>query len=202
MKPFAESCEENKKPILEILREYFADVHQVLEIGSGTGQHAVYFSKKLPHLHWQPSDLKENLAGINTWLEEAKRTNISPPFELDVNQNPWPALNADAVFSANTAHIMDWPSVEKMFTGIGLILKPQGLFCLYGPFNFHGEFSSKSNEEFDQWLKLRNPDSGIRDIDDLVDLGCIHKLRLVQNYEMPVNNRLLVWQKVKIIELI
>lgn len=200
MKPFAESCEENKKPILEILKEHFSDCEQVLEIGSGTGQHAVYFSQKLPHLHWQTSELPEHHTGINEWLKEAEHTNISPPIELDVNQSPWLIHKIDAIFSANTVHIMDWSSVEKMFSGIGLVLKPQGIFCLYGPFNYHGEFTSESNQKFDQWLKDRNPDSGIRDVDNLIDLGFLHQLRLVQDYEMPANNRLLVWQKVQVID--
>ena len=201
MKPYAESCDQNRKPILAILKEYFSEIEHVLEIGSGTGQHAIYFSQNLPHLLWQTSDKIEHHSGLLEWLQEAKNSNVLLPIELDVNHSPWPAITVDAVFSANTTHIMDWTSVEKMYAGIGLVLQTQGLFCLYGPFNYHGQFTSQSNEAFDLWLKERDPESGIREIDDLVDLARLHNLRLVHDYEMPENNRLLIWQKVKTLDL-
>ncbi|MCW9023989.1 MAG: class I SAM-dependent methyltransferase [Gammaproteobacteria bacterium] len=201
MKPFAESCEQNKAPILSVLTEQFSHSQQVLEIGSGTGQHAVFFAKHLPHLIWQTSDLPENHSAIMQWLDEAGLNNVLPPLTLDVNSQPWPLLSVDAVFSANTAHIMDWNSVEKMFAGIGALLESQGFFCLYGPFNYNGESSSKSNEDFDRWLKDRDRDSGIRDFENLVDLAHLHHMRLVHDIEMPVNNRILVWQKVKVLDL-
>lgn len=201
MKPFAESCEQNKDPILSVLTEQFSYSQQVLEIGSGTGQHAIHFARHLPHLSWQTSDLADNHAGIMKWLDEAGLNNVQPPVNLDVNDQPWPVLSVDAVFSANTAHIMDWPSVKNMFAGIGALLEPQGFFCLYGPFNYNGEFTSKSNESFDRWLKDRDPGSGIRDFEDLVDLAHLHNLRLVHDFEMPTNNRILVWQKVKVLDL-
>ena len=195
MKPFSESCEENKAPILAVLKEQFVDVKQVLEIGSGTGQHAVYFAQALPYLHWQPSDVAEYLPGINLWLGEAELENVSTPLCLDVNQPDWPAQKYDAVFSANTTHIMDWGSVEKMFVGIGEVLNPGGRFCLYGPFNYNGQYTSESNARFDQWLKLRDPRSGIRDFEKLNNLAQQNGMILIKDYEMPVNNRTLVWQK-------
>lgn len=194
MKPFAESCEENKQPILEILRQEFAHAHRVLEIGSGTGQHAVYFARALPHLSWQTSDVPENHPGIQTWLNEEGPDNAHPPFPLDVTKNGWPEREYDGVFSANTVHIMSWPEVESMFAGIERILLPGGRFCLYGPFNYDGQYTSESNANFDRWLKTRDPKSGIRDVADLNKLAEKAGLKLVRDYDMPANNRILVWQ--------
>jgi len=201
MKPFAESSEQNKDPILDVLSKQLAHAKTVLEIGSGSGQHAVYFARHLPHLHWQTSDVAENHSGIQQWIDEADLANLAPPLELDVSQPLWPAREIDAVFSANCVHIMAWPCVEKMFAGVAEVLKPQGLLCLYGPFNYAGNYTSPSNEEFDRWLKARDPQSGIRDYEQLLELGRKHALRLVHDYEMPANNRILIWQKTQTIEL-
>lgn len=198
MKPFSESSEENKQPILAVLQNYFSQVSEVLEIGSGTGQHAVFFAAQFPHLQWICSDRAENLPGIQLWLDEAQQANIQGPHPLDVNQPEWPVQQVAAVFSANTVHIMDWPSVEVMFGKIGQLLQAGGVFCLYGPFNYHGTFTSDSNARFDQWLKDRDPRSGIRDIDDLQRLAQNAGLELIQDHEMPVNNRTLVWRKTEI----
>ena len=196
MKPFSEACEQNKHPILAVLQQYFADVQSVLEIGSGTGQHAVFFAAQLPHLQWLTSEVTELHAGIHAWLDEAHLPNVLPPQELDVNQPDWPVVRVDAIFSANTVHIMDWPSVEKMFAGIGRVLQTRGVFCLYGPFNYEGNYSSESNARFDLWLKQRDPDSGIRDFEALNILAQQHGMALLADLAMPVNNRTLVWQKV------
>ena len=194
MKPFSEACEENKQPILAVLERLFADVHRVLEIGSGTGQHAVYFAAALPHLIWQTSDLPEHHPGIRDWLEEAALPNLKAPIVLDVG-GVWPDQEFDAVFSANTAHIMSWPQVAQMFGGIGRILASGGRFALYGPFNFGGKYTSSSNKRFDQWLKARDSDSGIRNFEDLDDLAGSNGLTFVQDIPMPVNNRILVWRR-------
>jgi cyclopropane fatty-acyl-phospholipid synthase-like methyltransferase len=195
MKPFAESCEQNKQPILAVLRQYFTDLNSVLEIGSGTGQHAVFFAEQFSHLTWVTSDQTEYHDGIKMWLEEYSQGNIQGPFLLDVNQKDWPVENTDAVFSANTVHIMGWPSVENMFTGIGRVLNKGGYFCLYGPFNYNGQFSSESNANFDAWLKQRDPVSGVRDFEALQELAEKVGLVFVHDHEMPANNRVLVWQK-------
>jgi cyclopropane fatty-acyl-phospholipid synthase-like methyltransferase len=194
MKPFAESCAENQQPILEILRKEFAHTKKVLEIGSGTGQHAVFFARALPHLTWQTSDVAEHHAGIMAWLEDDGPANALPPLELDVRQSSWLTTKFDGIFSANTVHIMSWPEVEHMFAGIGQVLIPDGCFCLYGPFNYQGQYSSPSNAKFDTWLKNRDPASGIRDVDELNSLAEKAGLSLVEDYEMPVNNRILVWR--------
>lgn len=194
-KPFAQACEENKAPILAVLKPLFKDRQHVLEIGSGTGQHAVYFAQHMPHLIWQTSDRVENHAGINLWLDEASLPNTCSPLALDVLQ-PWPSLNIDAVFSANTAHIMAWPAVQAMFKGVGQLLPMGGVFALYGPFNYNGFYTSESNARFDAWLKQRDPDSGIRDFAELDKLAQQVSMQFMADNTMPVNNRLLVWQKV------
>ena len=195
MKPFSESCEQNKQPILEILRKEFTDTHHVLEIGSGTGQHAVYFAAEFPHLTWQTSDVAEYHPGIRAWQADAGLHNVQPPFSLNVAEDPWPDTQYDAVFSANTVHIMGWHEVEAMFAGIGSILEPKGRFCLYGPFNYGGKFTSESNARFDQWLKARDPLSGVRNFEDLDRLANAAGMRLAEDYPMPANNRILVWVK-------
>ena len=195
MKPFAESCEQNREPIIQVLRRLFADSQRVLEIGSGTGQHAVYFASELPHLQWQTSDRKENHPGINAWLDEYGLPNVSPPLSLDVTGR-WPEGPYDAVFSANTAHIMSWSAVEYLFRGVGAVLESGGYFALYGPFNFGGNYTSESNRNFDAWLKTRDPFSGIRHFEDLNRLAETNGLAFAEDIEMPVNNRILVWRKV------
>lgn len=194
-KPFSEACERNKEPILGVLRQVLAHSHRVLEIGSGTGQHAVFFAAELPHLCWQTSDLAVNHPGILAWIRASGLTNVLAPCVLDVDAPVWPARNIDAVFSANTVHIVAWPQVENLFQGVGRTLEAQGLFCLYGPFNYHGEFTSASNAQFDVWLKQRDARSGIRDFEALDRLAKLHGMTLQDDYAMPANNRILVWRK-------
>lgn len=177
------------------LRELFRERKEVLEVGSGTGQHAVYFAKAMPHLVWHASDRPENHPGIRVWLQEAALDNLSGPLELDVCQRDWPPLAADAAFSANTAHIMDWDAVQAMFRGIGNMLPCSGRFALYGPFNYDGRYTSQSNAQFDQWLQTRDPQSGIRDFEALDQLAEEKGMRPIADYEMPANNRLLCWEK-------
>jgi len=195
MKPYAESCAQNRDPILAVLREAFADRREVLEIASGTGQHAVHFGAALPHLTWHTSELPENHAGIQAWLDEAGLANVRPPVALDVNAPDWPVGPVDAVFNANTVHIVAWPAVERMFAGIGRVLAPGGVVCLYGPFNYDGAFTSESNARFDVWLKGRDPASGVRDFEALDRLAGAQGLRLWRDVEMPVNNRTLIWRR-------
>jgi cyclopropane fatty-acyl-phospholipid synthase-like methyltransferase len=195
MKQYSEACEQNRDPILAVLRGEFSGTHKVLEIGSGTGQHAVYFAAALPHLHWHTSDLAGNHAGIRAWLDESGLGNLVPPVVLDTTVGPWPGQKFDGVFSANTTHIMSWPAVCAMFTGIGDLLEPGGKFCLYGPFNYDGRYTSASNERFDHWLKSRDPESGIRNFEELDRLAAGNGLQLRADHEMPANNRLLVWTR-------
>jgi hypothetical protein len=187
VKPFSQASERNRGPILAILKRVFKDRTHVLEIGSGTGQHAAYFAAALPHLVWQASDVAENLPGIREWIS------TPPPLELDVDKK-WPALDVDAVFTANTCHIMSWPQVERMFAGIGKIrgLKTVGL---YGPFNYGGKHTSESNQRFDAMLRRNDPASGLRDFEEINRLAAGAGLVLEEDNAMPANNRLLVWRK-------
>jgi SAM-dependent methyltransferase len=194
-KPFAESCARNREPILAVLREVFADRRQVLEIASGTGQHAVHFGAALPHLRWQTSELPANHDGIRAWLDEAGLANVSPPLALDVDDPVWPVAEVDAIFNANTVHIIAWPSVERMFAGIGRVLAPGGLLCLYGPFNYGGRYTAESNARFDVWLKQRDPVSGVRDFEALDALARAQGLVLQRDFDMPSDNHTLVWRR-------
>ena len=195
-KPYASSSDENKQAILEKIGIVFNKTKKILEIGSGTGQHAVHFGKYITNASWQTSDTAQHHHGIIQWLDEAGLGNVLPPIELDVSKTDWDKLDStDGVFSANTVHIMHWRNVQDMFSGIGKVLEAGGTFCLYGPFNYAGKFSSQSNADFDLWLKKRDPHSGIRDIDDLKKLAEKAGFYLQEDLEMPVNNRLLVWRK-------
>lgn len=195
MKHYSESCEQNQVPILKVLQKIFVKQKHVLEIASGTGQHAVYFGRALSHLTWQTSDLLQNHAGILTWLDEAKLPNVLPPVVIDVNDSQWPIEVVDAVFNANTVHIISWPEVELMFAGVARILSAGGILCLYGPFNYEGKFTSESNARFDTWLKSRDRDSGVRDFENINRLAETHGLFLLEDVTMPSNNRILVWQR-------
>lgn len=194
-KPWSESCEQNRDPILAVLREAFADRSYVLEIGSGTGQHAVYFGAALPHLRWQTGDVPLAHPGIRLWLDEAALPNVLPPIALDANHANWHTGRYDAVFSANTLHIMSWAEVERCFAGIGQVLEPDGVLTIYGPFNYGGAFTSESNARFDAWLKARDPASGVRDFEAVDALARQQGLNLEADVAMPANNRTLIWRR-------
>lgn len=191
-KPHAPSCERNRDPILEVLRQHFHDRREVLEIGSGTGQHAIYFAEQLPHLNWQTSDCRENLPGIGAWLADAALPNTPPPLLFNVLES-WPQHRADAIFTANTLHIMPWPAVERLFAGLPAMLAEHAKVAIYGPFNYDGQFTSDSNAAFDRWLKENAPHQGIRDFEQVADLAGRAGLRLIEDRAMPSNNRCLVW---------
>jgi hypothetical protein len=195
VKHYAESCEQNRDPILAVLREVLADRQQVLEIASGTGQHAVYFGAALPHLSWQTSELEANHGSIHAWLDEARLPNLLPPVLLDVNATDWLLPPVDAIFNANTVHIVSWLAVQRMFEGIGRTLASGGFLCLYGPFNYGGQFTSESNARFDVWLKNRDQESGVRDFEAIDRLAVAQGMTLLRDIPMPANNRTLVWQK-------
>ncbi len=194
-KPFSQACENNKAAILECLQEHFSSTRRVLEIASGSGQHAVHFAAGLPHLEWQTSDLAVNHGGIQAWVDDAGLANLHPPLCLDVREVPWQISDIDAVFSANCAHIMHWPVVCDMFKGVSKLLPCGGVFALYGPFNYAGTFTSPSNAAFDAGLKARDPAMGIRDYEALAALAEAGALVPIADHAMPANNRLTVWQR-------
>ncbi len=190
--PDSPSVARNRDPILEVLRTHFSAVSRVLEIGSGTGQHAIHFAASLAHLEWQCSDRADALSGISAWLRQAQLPNTPAPIELDVGGD-WPETRHDAVFSANTLHIMSWREVETFFRRLPAVLAAGGRLVIYGPFNYHGRFTSSSNAEFDQWLKARATHQGIRDFEAVCALAQEAGLTLLEDRAMPAHNRCLVW---------
>jgi SAM-dependent methyltransferase len=195
MLPFSEACERNKGPILEVLRRHFADRSHVLEIGSGTGQHAVYFAAHLPHLTWHPTERLGFLPDLGARIQAEGGSNLRQPTVLEVRQPIWPQRIVDAIFTANTLHIMSWPEVTAMFQGIGATLAPSGVLCIYGPFRYDGSDTSPSNLEFDRMLQDRDPQSGIREIHSVTALAAGFGLKLAADHDLPAYNRLLVFIK-------
>ncbi len=197
-KPFSQACENNKRPILNILTKVFSKTDHVLEIGSGTGQHAVFFGQHLPHLTWQTSDLAINHSGINMWLDETALPNVQRPIEIDLHK-AWSVPNnnqrIDGLYTANTLHIISWPLVVKFFEGIAQNLTTGANVCIYGPFNYQGKYTSESNANFDIWLKDRDKNSGIRNIEEILLLASSVGISLIDDHVMPANNRLLVFSK-------
>ena len=194
-KPYAESCDQNRNDILDIIQPLLINSRSLLEIGSGTGQHAVYFTEQLPHITWYTSDRAENLEGIKLWLSDTDNEQLPPPIELDVRKKNWPEITFDTVFTANTCHIMNQQSVEVMIAQVGKHLPAGGQLIIYGPFNYNQKYTSASNEKFDRWLKERDKESAIRNFEDLNELAGKAGLNLVGDYQMPANNRVLCWRK-------
>ena len=194
-KPFSAACERNRDPILAVLRTHFADRRRVLEIGSGTGQHAVHFAAAMPLLIWQTSDRSENLPGIQEWLTEAALANTPAPLAVDVTNAAWPDEPYDAVFSANTLHIMSWAEVEALFAALPGVTTAAAKLAIYGPFNYDGKYTSVSNAEFDASLKARAPQMGIREFAAVDALAHAAGFALVDDVAMPANNRTLIWQR-------
>jgi hypothetical protein len=192
--PYSESCERNKEPILEVLLQLLPHYGKILEIGSGTGQHLVHFAPRIPGLIWQPSDRDEYLQGLLARVEQEGSQNILPPIKLDVLEQ-WPGGVFEAAYSANTAHIMSWDAVCAAFAGIGTHLAEGGLYCLYGPFNSDGRFTSDSNRQFDRHLQSQDPKMGLRDIEALEIQAKSNEMNLHGQFPMPANNQLLVFRK-------
>jgi len=195
MLTFSQAAENNKVHICDRLCEVLNPCRHLLEIGSGTGQHAVYMAQRLPQLVWHTSDLAGNLENVRARLEAEGAANITQPIELDVSAHPWPVSSCDAIYSANAVHIMSWAHVEHLFQGVGEILQSNGFLCLYGPYKYNGDFTTPSNQRFDQWLKDKDPVSGIRDFEAVDELAQNQGLTLRQGFAMPANNQLLVWQR-------
>ena len=192
--PFSQACENNKDPILSVIQPFFSSADKVLEIGSGTGQHAVYFAENMPKMNWQPSDQTAYLAGVRARVEQADLKNLLPPLELNV-RDEWPIGEVSGMFTANTMHIMSWDEVVLFFEGVGRHLKRGGVLCIYGPFNYFGTFSSESNAAFDVHLKGQDPKMGIRDFEEIVALANRLGLIFVSDSPMPANNRILTFTR-------
>ena len=197
MKPFSQACQNNRQPILDQLQIAFEECQRVLEIGSGTGQHAVFFGREMPHLFWQTSDQDYYHPGISLWLDEAGLDNVGYPLSLNVSNNTWPDEPFDGVFSANTCHIMSWAEVEAMFSGVARVLNAGGVFCLYGPFNRNGAFTSEGNAAFHQSLIARDNKMGVRDDRAVIRLARENGFEFDHDIAMPANNRLLIFSKAR-----
>lgn len=194
-KPFSQACENNKHPILEVLKNAFAKQKYVLEIGSGTGQHAVHFAKNLPFLTWQTSDLLMNHAGINQWIIDQPTPNLKRPLAIDLAEELSLIESIDAIFTANTLHIISWPLVQRFFALVDKNLTKNGVLCIYGPFNYQGKYTSESNANFDLWLKARDENSGIRNFESVYQLAARIGLSLLKDIAMPANNHLLIFKR-------
>jgi len=194
MKQYSAACDQNKDPILKVIKPLLLNAKSVLEVGSGTGQHCVYFAKELPHLTWQASDQSMYLPSVSAWIDDAKLTNTPKALKLNVDLD-WPEDKYQAIYSANTVHIMSWEMVLNFFKGVGQVLDKGGVFILYGPFNYLGQYTSQSNANFDLLLKDNNPLSAIRDFEALNQLAQKVGLSLVNDFAMPANNRILCWEK-------
>ncbi len=193
--PFSQASENNKSYILNSLRRHLSQADQVLEIGSGTGQHAEYFAMELPHIAWLSTDLRENLSNLNRRLTLAALPNLPAAIELDVTWSEWPLEQVGNIFSANSLHIMPESAVRSFFKGVMRHVADEGLLLVYGPFKYQGEFTTESNARFDQWLKARDPDSGIRDFETINSYALACGLELLEDNPMPANNQLLVWRR-------
>jgi SAM-dependent methyltransferase len=192
---FSSAAERNKQPILDVLRDYLEEGQQVLEVGSGTGQHAVFFARSFPGVQWQPTDTPEYLPGLQVRLAAEAPPNIAPPLLLDVRMPEWPMSSCDILYSANTLHFMSTDCVEQFFRGAGAVVAESGLLIVYGPFNYGGEFTSPGNAAFDQRLKGDDPLRGIRDFEWVDMLARAQGMALLQDVAMPANNRMLIWRK-------
>ena len=191
-KPYSQACENNKRFILAVIDNYFNDGDRVLEIGSGTAQHVLHFARKMPGVTWLPSDTADSFPTLLAGLEGEKLDNLEEPVELDVRRRPWPLKQVDGVFSANCLHIMAEDAMADFFAGAGAILRPGGHICVYGPFKYRGEFTTPSNARFDQWLKARDPASGVRDFEKADALARQAGLEFIVDHDMPANNQLIV----------
>ncbi|WP_432474438.1 DUF938 domain-containing protein [Amphritea sp. HPY] len=193
---YSVASERNQEVILAILRQLLRVDEQVLEIGSGSGQHSIHFCRALPDITWNPSELENNLVALAANLKQAGIANINRPLALDVSWSHWPVTDLSAVYTANTLHIVSWQQVEALFEGVGRCLKSQGLLIIYGPFRYAGQFTTPSNAEFDRWLRLQDSASGIRDFEAVQRLAERQGLVLLADHAMPANNQLLVWERV------
>jgi hypothetical protein len=193
--PYSQASENNKAPILQVLTRVFADRKSVLEVGSGTGQHATYLATGLQHLAWQPTETAAHLPILLPRCQQAAVHNLTPPLVLDVCDKPWPDLVFDAVFTANTLHIMSFDSVRALFGSLAELAQRDVCLAVYGPFNYAGQYTSDSNARFDQWLAGRDPESAIRDFEQVDALARSAGFILQEDNEMPANNRLLIWQR-------
>jgi len=186
----------NREPILAVLDRVLPDSGIVLEIASGTGEHATWLAPKLPGIAWQPTDADPSaLDSIAAWTKESGAPNVLPPLVLDVCEDKWPVAAAAAIFCANMIHIAPWAAAEGLVRGAARILPPGGLLVLYGPFMIDGAHTAPSNASFDEGLRARNPEWGVRDLGAVSALAAGHGFELLEKVEMPANNLTVVFER-------
>jgi SAM-dependent methyltransferase len=195
MLPHSDACERNKGPILDVLKVEFANCTHVLEIGSGTGQHAVHFATAMPGIVWQPSEIPEAMPALRKRVFNEGPSNLRAPIALDVTATPWDVRKVDGIFTANTLHILHWPEVEALFAGLPAVAKPGAVLAIYGPFRYAGRNTSGTNESFDAMLHARDPGSGIRDFEAVDALARAAGFAWAADHAMPANNQTLVWKR-------
>lgn len=196
MKQNAPAALRNRDPILEVLQRVMPASGRVLEIASGTGQHAIHFAEGLSGITWQPSDpdllARESIAA---WIRDADLPNVEAPVELNAMDDVWPVERADAVVCINMIHIAPWAAAQGLLRGAGRVLPRAGLLFLYGPYRVGGTHTAESNARFDASLRMRDPDWGVRDIEELEAEAAPHGLSLVETVQMPANNLSLIFRK-------
>lgn len=192
---FSPAAERNRTPVLAELQMLLRGDETVLEVGSGSGQHAVHFATAMCGLQWIASDIAELLPGLVKNLNPYVGKAIRSPVLLDLGNNHWHVgvTGVDVIYSANTLHIVSWPEVVSLFEGVAKLCKPGSKLIIYGPFRYNQSYTSNGNAEFDAWLRQRNYTSGIRDFEKVNDLAEKVGLTLVADINMPANNQLLVW---------
>ncbi|HVU02868.1 MAG TPA: DUF938 domain-containing protein [Polyangiaceae bacterium] len=198
MKRHFPAADRNRAPILETLRTIFPKTCRVLEVGSGTGQHAAFFTAEEPGWVWQPTDFSaENVASVEAYRVESGRPNFLPTIQLDARSDEWPEGPFDAVYSANVIHISPWEVAEGLFRGSARVLAPSGVLVLYGPFRFGGTFTADSNAAFDDKLRREDASWGVRDLDDLNREARANGFLAGTVLERPANNHVIVFERAR-----
>ena len=195
---FSQAADNNKASILTVLSKYLQAGDVVLEVASGSGQHALHMAKALPYVTWYPSERPAALDTLKHNIEACGSDNIATPLSIDLVKDTWQKPLVDVVYAANIAHIVTPLLGERLVALARNALSGGGLLALYGPFKYAGAFTSESNARFEQWLKARDPRSGIRDFEWMLELASDHDMTLIEDHTMPANNQLLVFQSRKI----
>ena len=195
MQGYSQAAENNKAPIADIMCRHLPSNAFVLEIGSGAGQHALHMTHAFPGIAWLPSEREAVVPILRANLALYESNNIHPPLVLDLADFTWSGDPVDAIYAANVMHIVSESLGERLLQLAAEALKPSGLLMLYGPYKYNGKFTTESNARFDQWLKDRDPASGIRDFEALMTTAKCTGLILTQDYAMPANNQMLIFER-------
>lgn len=198
--PFSPASDRNKEPILKVLQDYLMmNTGRLLEIGSGTGQHGVYMAPFFPRIKWTMSERTVNFTHLKKVTAEARIPNLTPPLKIEIGVDDVAKFTFDVFYTANTFHIMHWKECKTLIKLAGHRLPENGKFIIYGPFNYDQKFTSPSNEAFDQTLRAHDPQSGLRNFEDVNRAMIKNGFELIKDHEMPANNRTLVYKRLKFV---